>query len=452
MLNLELKKLQSTQQKSNKDNSVLLKTLSKLRWIAIFNFPLSLLNGCLLFFCCRWIYRKIILRRGSSIQTNLYSLFFSSNRRRSLCLLLILLLPIFSLIKYLDQIDSWKTTNFYAIGTPNEHQKLSMEDLNLLGFYNNLYSTSFPLLSKIEKDIRIPHVIHIIWGGENPFPETSIANIVSWIRYHPTWKFKFWTDDPSRPMPIEGMERHLFSDLLLGPIEKYLPLGENWGEKSDLLRYQILFQEGGVYVDHDIECFRSFDSLHSHFDFYASLEPLRQHPLKNSRVILTNCLIGAKPFHPILEATMQEVANRWNYYSTLFPDLDQRSSLLKTLGRTFDSFHFAFNRGSKDNTFIFPPSSVFPEWMSQEIVKQMKEQNLLFCNHQWSNSWFKELPEFSPSPFVIQIQEKIHSLYKIMKKAIKINLTLLSTLLLSWCARNLALNVPRHLPSIRKTT
>jgi mannosyltransferase OCH1-like enzyme len=35
----------------------------------------------------------------------------------------------------------------------------------------------------------------------------------------------------------------------------------NFGEKSDIWRYEILFRLGGVYVDTDFECVRPFDSL-----------------------------------------------------------------------------------------------------------------------------------------------------------------------------------------------
>jgi hypothetical protein len=35
----------------------------------------------------------------------------------------------------------------------------------------------------------------------------------------------------------------------------------NYGEKSDILRYEILSQFGGIYVDCDFECLKPFDDL-----------------------------------------------------------------------------------------------------------------------------------------------------------------------------------------------
>ena len=44
----------------------------------------------------------------------------------------------------------------------------------------------------------------------------------------------------------------------------------NLGQKSDYLRYHILNQFGGIYVDTDFECLKSFDSL-SYVDFLVGV-------------------------------------------------------------------------------------------------------------------------------------------------------------------------------------
>src|SRR5690606_3988528 len=93
---------------------------------------------------------------------------------------------------------------------------------------------------------KIPQVLHFIWGGENPFPQESVKNIASWMKYHPSWTVKFWTDDPNRPIPIAGVEQHLISEVNMERIGPYFQTATNWGEKSDLLRYEILYQEGGI--------------------------------------------------------------------------------------------------------------------------------------------------------------------------------------------------------------
>ena len=76
----------------------------------------------------------------------------------------------------------------------------------------------------------------------------------------------------------------------------------NFGEKSDVLRYEILFQLGGVYVDADMECLRALDGLHATVDFYAGIS-------NSGTIELNNAIIGARPGHPIISACIQRVAS-----------------------------------------------------------------------------------------------------------------------------------------------
>merc|ERR1712070_883833 len=66
------------------------------------------------------------------------------------------------------------------------------------------------------------------------------------------------------------------------------------GEKSDILRYELLFRYGGIYADVDFECFRPFDELTScPIDFFIGIS--------NTKTLeLNNGLIGSIPKHPLL--------------------------------------------------------------------------------------------------------------------------------------------------------
>lgn len=44
-------------------------------------------------------------------------------------------------------------------------------------------------------------------------------------------------------------------------IQKAFDAATNFGEKSDILRYEILEKHGGVYADVDVACVQAFDSL-----------------------------------------------------------------------------------------------------------------------------------------------------------------------------------------------
>ena len=171
----------------------------------------------------------------------------------------------------------------------------------------NHYKTAIRYLEE-EPIHTVPTSLHFTWMGPNPFPENSTPNLISWKEHHPSWDFFFWTDDPERPLPIEGAQRRLIANLDLGPFQSFFEESDNWSEKSDLIRFMIMY-EVGIYVDHDVKCVRPLNPLSSHYDFVAGYEPL--HP---------NGIYAQRPFCP----------RYWSHYlPTTPPDHEKgyRSSL-----------------------------------------------------------------------------------------------------------------------------
>ena len=308
--------------------------------------------------------------------------------------------------------------------------KLTDSDLKYLAIYNTLFAQHcVPLHSDAKKE-GIPHIIHFIWGG-GPFPETSIANLASWMKLHPEWTFNFWTDDPSRPVPLENMKKRLFDEILSSSqILPYFEKSQNWGEKSDLLRYEILYREGGIYIDHDVECLRSFASLHKSTDFYASAEPLHLSPIYNSHLTVTNCLIGTKPNHPILSQALALSLERWDKGSQIFPSNDQRSTLLRTLYRTFSPFDEAVRSQITHSTrsLILPPPLLFPENFPKAFSKTLENTEYPLASHQWANTWFRDIPNLA-SPAIHE--QLIHKILALSKFCFRIALLLIALFLLS---------------------
>lgn len=141
----------------------------------------------------------------------------------------------------------------------------------------------------------IPRVIHQIWIGPDPLPEEHRGWIETWTRHHPQWEHRLWTEenlpeDPNRP---EILER------LRAPVER-----------ADILRLEILYRHGGVYVDTDVECLRPVDELLAGHDFVGvCLKPGR----------MTNTFIASVPEHPMLERALGEVRPLEEYWTVTAP-------------------------------------------------------------------------------------------------------------------------------------
>jgi len=110
------------------------------------------------------------------------------------------------------------------------------------GMLRELYEKNF----MYNKDFttKLPKKIHQIWLG-SPLPDKYREYTDSWKRFNPEWEYKLWTDGDDVDIP----RRDLFDSI------------RNPGQKSDFLRYHILNQFGGLYVDTDFECLKPFDTL-----------------------------------------------------------------------------------------------------------------------------------------------------------------------------------------------
>lgn len=129
----------------------------------------------------------------------------------------------------------------------------------------------------------IPRTIHHIWIGPDPLPDDHRPWIKSWKRHHPKWKHRLWTEKnlPEDPIRPEILER------LRAPVER-----------ADILRLEILYRCGGVYVDTDLECLRPLDDVIGDDEFVGVC-------LKPGRI--TNTFIASAPRHPLLEQALREL-------------------------------------------------------------------------------------------------------------------------------------------------
>lgn len=172
------------------------------------------------------------------------------------------------------------------------------KDQELLHQCASLYAQKHPHhLCSIEDGV--PEIIHMIWLGPDPFPSVMLGVLYSWQFHHPEWLFYFWTDRPREGLP-EFVSIQSVSDFHFLSLGECFYAAKNWAEKSDILRYEIIYQKGGVYVDHDAFCLKSFLGLHHLYHFYCALEVPHPATHFSSAISLGNGLFGAVPKHPVL--------------------------------------------------------------------------------------------------------------------------------------------------------
>lgn len=93
----------------------------------------------------------------------------------------------------------------------------------------------------------IPKTIHYCWFGRNPLPESAQKCIASWRKFFPDYEIIEWNEDN---FDVNGIQ--YTSDAYKA--KKYAFV-------SDYARFKILYENGGLYFDTDVEVIRPMDDI-----------------------------------------------------------------------------------------------------------------------------------------------------------------------------------------------
>lgn len=99
----------------------------------------------------------------------------------------------------------------------------------------------------------IPKKIHYCWFGKGQKSELILKCIASWRKHLPDYEIVEWNED----------NFDLNSNLYV----KQAYESRKWAFVTDYVRLWVLYSYGGVYVDSDVEVFKSLDDLLVHEAF-----------------------------------------------------------------------------------------------------------------------------------------------------------------------------------------
>lgn len=145
----------------------------------------------------------------------------------------------------------------------------------------------------------IPALLHQTWATSQ-LPGSLDRLVATWRQHHPHWTIKFYDDEEARMTVARVLPEALalYDDLALSVL------------RADLFRYIVLFAEGGVYADVDMECLRPLDRFlkagRLTLSIEASLDPRRAFELGYRRPFqLANCILAAPPGDRFLGAFIE---------------------------------------------------------------------------------------------------------------------------------------------------
>ena len=121
-------------------------------------------------------------------------------------------------------------------------------------------------------------------------PPEFVAYGQAWERLHPGWQVRLWGEDDLPPLKNQRIW-----DAAPDLVES----GLVWRMRSDIARYELLLQHGGLYVDTDFEPLRAIDELVGDLDLFA----VREKPK-----LIANGWIGCTPGHPFMAQMVDDLA------------------------------------------------------------------------------------------------------------------------------------------------
>ena len=148
------------------------------------------------------------------------------------------------------------------IGSSNYMSEM-YEQLNSMNLSDDISCYIFPLIMvnsagkqdvQIKKQIemtktspQIPRILHSFWFSGDKKPETYQKCIDSWKKVCPDYEIYEWT------MDNYDYTKHPFMQKAIAE--------KKWAFASDYARLDVVYHQGGIYLDMDVELLRPLDSL-----------------------------------------------------------------------------------------------------------------------------------------------------------------------------------------------
>lgn len=202
------------------------------------------------------------------------------------------------------------------------------------------------------KEMLIPRKLHRVWVGGNNIPEEYERYWQTWKALHPDWEFYTWGDDDIH---------------LLGPeCERLCREARNPAEISDVMRYFIIHQYGGAYVDTDFEAWKNIEPVLVGREFVSSYEPAKT---------VACAFFAGVAGHPILASCVAELSKT---------KIDTTRNQVETTGPVFFTRHVRPYIG-KRGVYITPVDLFYPFDYGRTGTKEQYPK--AYAAHHWAHTW-----------------------------------------------------------------
>lgn len=206
----------------------------------------------------------------------------------------------------------------------------------------------------------IPPVIHYCWFGRKPLPLEARKCIRSWKRVCPDYEIRCWNESNF--------------DVSMHSFMKSAYESKAWAFVSDYARLKIIYDNGGIYLDTDVELIKSVDTLRT----YQCYLGIQQH----ENLCATGLGFGAVKSNVVIKLMLEQ------YDGLVYADRIKKEIACPYLNnRVLDKLGYCFSEKPTeiDGTLILPSRYLDP-------IAPGKDTRILQCEdtysiHHYSASW-----------------------------------------------------------------
>jgi mannosyltransferase OCH1-like enzyme len=193
----------------------------------------------------------------------------------------------------------------------------------------------------------IPKIIHYIWVGGKPLSPLAERCLASWKTHLPDYELRLWNELNS---PMDH------------PYVQEMYAQKKWAFVSDYIRFWALKNEGGLYLDTDMEVLKPLDGLLATVSGSGFVGTSQSDQIESS-------IIGAVPHADFIDQAL-------NFYNTTTIYTIRDTSPLVLSGAVTQT---------KAGVTVFPSQYFFPCAEGERCSPKKLAQ--AYARHHWAESW-----------------------------------------------------------------
>lgn len=205
----------------------------------------------------------------------------------------------------------------------------------------------------------IPKVIHYCWFGGNPLPKSAEKCIKSWQKYCSNYEIKRWDESNF--------------DVTCNEYCKFCYENKKWAFLTDYIRLKVIYDNGGVYLDTDVELLKNLDDLVKNGAYMG---------FEDEKSIATGLGFAGEKGHEFIGENMR-------YYENLTDFSVLRSCPIITT-ELLAAYGLKDNNGTIQEVAgmnIYPPEYLCPKNERTGLTEKTKNT---YSIHHFDASWFEK--------------------------------------------------------------